>query len=177
MSGISSFRARSGGRTTVPPDRSRSSRVEALWNLERLPDLLAASDFVVIAAPHTSASVNWEPIGGEEARSTFAAGPGTVSAIDRAHLHVRDCTLGIVGLGSIGREIALRGSAFGMRVLAVDPIQSEIPTVICGHHFPATFFQPSTSTLMYSAFPSDSRPQRCIKTCVSGSGVEAFEDL
>lgn len=31
--------------------------VEALWNLERLPDLLAASGFVVIAAPHTPATV------------------------------------------------------------------------------------------------------------------------
>ncbi len=49
---------------------------------------------------------HWEPIGGEDARATFATGPGIVSAIDRAHLHVSDCTLGIVGLGSIGREIA-----------------------------------------------------------------------
>jgi phosphoglycerate dehydrogenase-like enzyme len=62
----------------------------------------------------------WEPIGGEAARSTFAAGPGQVSAMDCAHLHVSDCTLGIVGYGHIGREIGRRGRAFGMRVVAVD---------------------------------------------------------
>ena len=31
----------------------RQGRVEAVWPVGRLPDLLAASDFVVIAAPHT----------------------------------------------------------------------------------------------------------------------------
>jgi phosphoglycerate dehydrogenase-like enzyme len=67
----------------------------------------------------------WEPIGGESERSTFAAGPGTVSAIDRAHMHLADATLGVVGLGQIGSEIARRGLAFGMRVIAVDPVQTE----------------------------------------------------
>lgn len=63
----------------------------------------------------------WEPVGGESGRASFASGPGTVGPIDLAHRHVADCSLGIVGLGSIGREIARRGQAFGMRVLAVDP--------------------------------------------------------
>ena len=69
----------------------------------------------------------WEPVGGESERSTFTAGPGTVSAIDRTHLHLGDATLGVVGLGQIGSEIARRGLAFGMRVLAVDPVQTEAP--------------------------------------------------
>ncbi len=69
----------------------------------------------------------WGPIGGEEARVGFTAGPGTVNAIDRAHLHLSDATLGIVGLGSIGGEIARRGLAFGMRVLGVDPVRTEAP--------------------------------------------------
>src|SRR5579871_7071920 len=30
----------------------------------------------------------WEPIGGESARSDFVSGPGTVSSIDRSHLHL-----------------------------------------------------------------------------------------
>ncbi len=47
--------------------------------------------------------------------------------MDRAHIHMNDCTLGIVGLGSIGAETARRGLAFGMRVLAVDPKQTEAP--------------------------------------------------
>lgn len=69
----------------------------------------------------------WAPIGGEAERSTFAAGPGTVSAMDRAHMHLSDCTLGVVGLGSIGAEIARRALAFGMRVVAVDPRADAAP--------------------------------------------------
>jgi len=69
----------------------------------------------------------WEPVGGESERSTFTAGPGQVSAIDRAHLHLGDLTLGVVGLGQIGGEIARRGLAFGMRVVAVDPVAAAPP--------------------------------------------------
>jgi phosphoglycerate dehydrogenase-like enzyme len=70
----------------------------------------------------------WAPVGGEEARVAFTAGPGVVNAIDRAHMHLSDATLGIVGLGSIGAEIARRGLAFGMRVLSVDPVRTEAPS-------------------------------------------------
>jgi phosphoglycerate dehydrogenase-like enzyme len=69
----------------------------------------------------------WEPVGGEAARSSFAAGPGTVSAIDRAHHGLAGATLGVVGLGGIGTEVARLGGAFRMRVLAVDPVQRPLP--------------------------------------------------
>jgi phosphoglycerate dehydrogenase-like enzyme len=69
----------------------------------------------------------WAPVGGESERSTFVAGPGTVNAIDQAHLHLADCTLGVVGLGEIGSEVARRALAFGMRVVAVDPVHTEGP--------------------------------------------------
>jgi phosphoglycerate dehydrogenase-like enzyme len=72
-------------------------------------------------------SARWEPVGGEAERTTFAAGPGTVNAIDRAHPHLGDMTMGIVGLGQIGSEIARRALAFKMRVLAVDPLQTQAP--------------------------------------------------
>lgn len=72
-------------------------------------------------------AARWEPVGGETERVSFAMGPGMVSGIDRAHMHLGDATLGIVGLGSIGGEIARRGLAFGMKVMAVDPVQTQAP--------------------------------------------------
>jgi phosphoglycerate dehydrogenase-like enzyme len=68
---------------------------------------------------------HWEPMGGEAERQNFAHGPGIVSAIDRAHRTLAGATLGIVGLGHIGAEIARRAPVFGMRVLAVDPVRRE----------------------------------------------------
>lgn len=38
-----------------------------------------------------------------------------------------DRTMGIVGLGGTGRELARRAAAFGMRVVAVDPEKVEVP--------------------------------------------------
>lgn len=62
----------------------------------------------------------YEPAGGESARVSFAAGPGTVNAMDRATIFLPEATMGIVGLGAIGAEIARRAKAFGMTVRAVD---------------------------------------------------------
>jgi phosphoglycerate dehydrogenase-like enzyme len=68
----------------------------------------------------------WEPIGGEETRPSYATGPGHVSAIDRTHRHLADCTLGVVGVGRIGAEICRRGAAFGMSLIGVDPVRSRV---------------------------------------------------
>jgi len=85
----------------------------------------------------------WAPVGGKVADAApaarrgaaagqveqqgFVTGPDHVSAVDRSHMHLADATLGVVGLGQIGSEIARRGLAFGMRVLAVDPVQATAP--------------------------------------------------
>lgn len=70
---------------------------------------------------------HWAPFGGEGERVGFATGPAFVSSIDRAHPHLGDMTLGIVGLGEIGCEIARRALAFSMKVVAVDPVRKDGP--------------------------------------------------
>ena len=42
-------------------------------------------------------------------------------------IHVAGTTLGVLGLGGIGLEVARRGHAFGMRVLALDPAPKARP--------------------------------------------------
>ncbi len=62
----------------------------------------------------------YEPIGGESARVSSIMGPGTVNAMDRATIFLPGSTMGIVGMGAIGCEIARRAAAFGMAVRGVD---------------------------------------------------------
>ncbi|QDV36770.1 D-2-hydroxyacid dehydrogenase [Tautonia plasticadhaerens] len=69
----------------------------------------------------------YEPAGGESARVSFAAGPGTVNAMDRATIFLPGATMGIVGFGAIGAEIARRAMAFGITVHAVDRFPDRCP--------------------------------------------------
>jgi phosphoglycerate dehydrogenase-like enzyme len=62
----------------------------------------------------------YEPAGGESARVSSMTGPGTVNAMDRATIFLSEATMGIVGMGAIGCEIARRARAFGMSVRGVD---------------------------------------------------------
>jgi phosphoglycerate dehydrogenase-like enzyme len=57
-------------------------------------------------------------------------GPSEVSEIDRRHLHLADCSLGVVGVGSIGAEICRRARAFGMTVAGVDPVCRSVPGAV-----------------------------------------------
>jgi phosphoglycerate dehydrogenase-like enzyme len=62
----------------------------------------------------------YEPAGGESARVSNVTGPGVMNAMDRATIYLPDATMGIIGMGGIGREIARRAHAFGMSVRGVD---------------------------------------------------------
>jgi phosphoglycerate dehydrogenase-like enzyme len=62
----------------------------------------------------------YEPLGGESARVSNAMGPGAVNDMDRATIFLPGATMGVVGLGAIGAEIARRALAFGMAVRGVD---------------------------------------------------------
>ncbi len=45
-------------------------------------------------------------------------------------LYLPDLTLGVIGLGGIGREVARRGKCLGMRVIAVDPRAKDAPEFV-----------------------------------------------
>jgi phosphoglycerate dehydrogenase-like enzyme len=62
----------------------------------------------------------YEPLGGESSRVSSMTGPGVVNPMDRATIYLPHATMGIVGLGAIGCEIARRAMAFGMSVHGVD---------------------------------------------------------
>lgn len=79
------------------------------------------------AALSTGRSVRRAEAASRAEQQGFVTGPAHVSAVDRSHMHLADATLGVVGLGQIGSEIARRGLAFGMRVIAVDPVQATAP--------------------------------------------------
>jgi phosphoglycerate dehydrogenase-like enzyme len=72
----------------------------------------------------------WSPIGDTGYVTDFISTPGTVTAIDRAHQHLSDCTLGVVGVGQIGAEVLRRARSFGMTVRGVDPLRRTVPDVL-----------------------------------------------
>jgi phosphoglycerate dehydrogenase-like enzyme len=69
----------------------------------------------------------WRMLGREANELPGYGGPGEVHPSDRAAITLADCTLAVIGLGGIGSEVARRGLAFGMRVIAVDPRATSAP--------------------------------------------------
>jgi len=72
----------------------------------------------------------WAPVGDQGYVANFASGPGTVMPTDRAHQHLSDCTMGLIGVGHIGAEILRRASAFRMKLIGVDPKTRHVPDVL-----------------------------------------------
>ncbi|MGP0066903.1 MAG: D-2-hydroxyacid dehydrogenase [Isosphaeraceae bacterium] len=73
----------------------------------------------------------YEPAGGESARVSNTTGPGVVNAMDRATIYLPQATMGIIGMGAIGCEIARRARAFGMTVRGVDRFPDRLETPDC----------------------------------------------
>lgn len=74
----------------------------------------------------------WRPYGGAKEGQAFSSGPAVTTAVDLAHTTLAGATLGVVGLGSIGSEIARRGICLGMRVIAVDAQPRDAPEGVDG---------------------------------------------
>lgn len=74
----------------------------------------------------------WKPYGGRKEGQSFRSGPAVTTGIDLSHTTLAGSTLGVVGLGSIGGEIARRGVCFGMRVVAVDSDPRHAPAGVTG---------------------------------------------
>lgn len=72
---------------------------------------------------------HWSPVGNPQMVADFVAGPGVVSDTDRAHQHLSDLTLGVIGTGAIGREILRRAQAFGMTLMGIDPVVRSVPDI------------------------------------------------
>ena len=73
---------------------------------------------------------DWSPVGDRSYVADFVHGPGSVLPMDRSHQHLSDCSLGVVGVGQIGSEIVRRASAFGMKLMGVDPKTRSVPGVL-----------------------------------------------
>ncbi len=69
----------------------------------------------------------WRMLGRPANELPGYGGPGEVHPSDREAITLGDCTLGVIGLGGIGSETGRRGLAFGMRVLAIDPVATSAP--------------------------------------------------
>ncbi len=74
----------------------------------------------------------WMPFGGPKQGQSFRSGPAVTTGVDLAHTTLAGTTLGVVGLGSIGSEVARRGVCLGMRVLAVDSDPRDAPAGVEG---------------------------------------------
>ena len=72
----------------------------------------------------------WSPVGDQTYVADFVNAPGNVLPMDRAHRHLSDCSLGVVGVGSIGTEILRRAAAFGMELMGVDPKTQSVPGLL-----------------------------------------------
>src|SRR5207249_9774528 len=96
-------------------------------------------------------------------------------------------TLGVLGLGRIGREVAMRALAFGMKVIGYDPFLAEAPARALGVeltadldevyrqadfitvHLPVT---DQTRGMLNAGAFARMKPKVCIVNCARGEIIE-----
>ncbi|WP_394661929.1 hydroxyacid dehydrogenase [uncultured Pantoea sp.] len=72
-------------------------------------------------------------------------------------LELEGCTLGLIGLGEIGRRVARAGLAFGMRVLAYDPYASSLPEGCERAETPEALYAQSDIVSLHCPLTDDNR--------------------
>ena len=80
----------------------------------------------------SSSDGNGAPTAEAKEGQPFRSGPAVTTSVDLAHTTLSQSTLGVVGLGSIGSEIARRGVRCGMRVLGLDSDPRDAPEGVIG---------------------------------------------
>jgi D-3-phosphoglycerate dehydrogenase len=119
------------------------------------------------------------------AHNSLKAGKWEKKAFEGAELHGR--TLGIIGLGRIGRGVASVGRALGMRVLGFDPLVSKDKAQEFGSELtaPEKIFEQAEFLTLHAALTDQSRgilgekafarmkPGVCIVNCARAELVEA----
>jgi D-3-phosphoglycerate dehydrogenase len=118
------------------------------------------------------------------AHNTLKAGKWEKKAFEGAELHGR--TLGIIGLGRIGRGVAAIGQAMGMRVIGYDPVVSKDKAQELGVEIqpPEKVFEQADFIALHAALTDQSRcmvnekafarmkPGVCIANCARAELVD-----
>ena len=132
-----------------------------------IPVVNAPLGNTVAAAEHTLALMLSLARNVSQAHASMRQGEWRRSAF--MGIEVRDKALGIVGLGRVGAEVAIRARAFGMRLLAHDPFVSPDFAARLGRRAGLAGRTAVQRRLRYPAHPLDSQHQQAHRAARAGA--------